>query len=82
MRWCWYWQIQILMYIPINLKLQFRRHTGTLIFTYLNISDVLNDSFLFIELKKKILSDFFSNLTIIYFQPVLKLQTNWMIVYQ
>ena len=31
--------------VPVNLKLQLRRHTGTLIFIYFNTPDISNDSF-------------------------------------
>ena len=32
--------------VPVNLKLQLRRHTGTLIFIYFNTpADIYNDSF-------------------------------------
>ena len=31
--------------VPVNLKLQLRRHTGTLIFIYFNTRDISNDSF-------------------------------------
>ena len=54
--------------VPVNLKLQPRRHTDTLLFTTIHLM-YLMIHFLCRKLKKS-----FSNLTLIYFLPVLQLQ--------
>ena len=56
--------------VPVNLKLQLRGHTGTLIFTQI-YPMYLRFIFFKDEIKKIILSEFFSNLAIIFFLPVL-----------
>ena len=65
--------------VPVNLKLQPRRHTDTHtdIFTFIHLM-YLMIHFLCRKFKKKIIvSDkFFSNLTFIYFLLVLQLQIN------
>ena len=61
--------------VPVNLKLQPRRHTGTL-FTLIHLM-YLMIHFLCRKLKKNnSICKVFSNLTFIYFLPVLQLQTN------
>ena len=67
--------------VPLNLKLQPRRHTDTLIFTLIHLMYVMIH-FLCRRLEKIIvyISTFFSNLTFIYFLLVLQLQTNSMAV--
>ena len=68
--------------VPVDLKLQLRRHIGTLIFTSIHLM-YLMIHLLCRELKKLIISElFFSNLTIIYFLMALQLQTKWMTVYR
>ena len=64
--------------IPVDLKLQLRTHAGSLIFTY-----ITNDTLFMHRIKKhNSVSNFFSNLTIIYFLPVLQLQADWMRIYR
>ena len=58
--------------VPVKLKLQLRRHIDILIFTSIHLV-YLMIWFLCGELEKIIVSDFFfSNLTVIYFLPVLQ----------
>ena len=59
--------------VPVNLKLQLRRHTGTLIFTLIHLM-YLMIHFLCRKLKKIIASENFFKFDI-YFLLVLQLQT-------
>ena len=63
--------------VLVDLKLQLRRCTNTLIF-YLNICDASDDSFFMYRIEINVsVWNFFSNLTNIYFLPVLSLQIGW-----
>ena len=62
--------------VPVNLKLQPRRHTHTLIFSSIHLM-YLMIHFLCRKMKKIIVSEkIFSNSTFIHFLSVLQLQTN------